>query len=112
MKKLIFAFVILMVIQIGTASAASLSKNIKTVESYIKNPKSVSRDNALKAFDEILAYIGESETTYILNTDTMKFHFPTCRYADKINDEHREEYTGTRDELIERDYEPCKVCNP
>lgn len=112
MKKIVFALIVLLAFQIGTASAASLSKNIKTVESYINNPKSVSRDNARKAFDEILAYIGDTETTYIINTDTKKFHFPNCRYADKIDDEHREEYTGTRDELIEMDYEPCKVCNP
>lgn len=51
-------------------------------------------------------------TTYILNTNTMKFHVPYCRNVKQIKDKNRQEYTGTRDEIISHGYAPCKNCNP
>lgn len=51
-------------------------------------------------------------TTYILNTNTMRFHIPTCKSVTQIKDKNRQEYTGTRDELISHGYVPCKNCNP
>lgn len=52
------------------------------------------------------------ETTYILNTNTMKFHYPSCSSADSISENNRDEYTGTRDELIDKGYSPCGRCHP
>lgn len=51
-------------------------------------------------------------TTYILNTNTMKFHVPYCKSVKQIKDKNRQEYTGTRDEIISQGYAPCKNCNP
>ncbi len=53
-----------------------------------------------------------TEHSYVLNTNTKKFHLPTCSSAKKIKAKNREDFTGTRDEVIARGYEPCKVCNP
>jgi len=53
--------------------------------------------------------VGES---YVLNTNSMKFHETTCRYAQSISESNRLDYTGTREEVIEKGYAPCKVCNP
>ena len=50
--------------------------------------------------------------TYILNTNTKKFHYSDCSSAKKIKDSNREEFTGSRDDVINRGYEPCKNCNP
>lgn len=52
------------------------------------------------------------ETTYVLNTSSMKFHMPDCDSVDDMSARNREEYTGTRDELIARGYEPCGGCHP
>ncbi len=52
------------------------------------------------------------ETTYVLNTNTKKFHYPSCSSAKKISDKNRDEFTGSRDELLSRGYEPCGVCHP
>ncbi len=46
---------------------------------------------------------------YVLNTSSMKFHLPTCKYLPTKN---RKDVTATRDELIEQGYDPCKRCNP
>lgn len=51
-------------------------------------------------------------TTYILNTNSHKFHLPGCSAAERISDKNREEYTGSREELIDEGYEPCKLCDP
>ena len=115
MKKLILAL-ILAALFVSSAlpclAASTLEKNLNTIESYIKNPKSVSKDNALKALDWVRDYIGGSEEIFVLNTGTKKFHRPSCRYADKIQEDNRQEVTEARDELIGKGYDPCKVCNP
>lgn len=53
-----------------------------------------------------------NERTYILNTDSAKFHYPNCHNAKDISPENRREYTGTRDELIAQGYSPCGNCDP
>lgn len=57
--------------------------------------------------------ISESDTTtYILNTNTKKFHLKSCWSAKNLPDKNREEYSGNRNDLISKGYEPCKKCNP
>lgn len=51
-------------------------------------------------------------TTYILNTSTHKFHYPSCSSVDQMNDSNKQEYTGNRDDLIAQGYSPCGRCNP
>lgn len=51
-------------------------------------------------------------TTYILNTNTHKFHYPSCSSVDQMSDKNKQEYTGSRDDLIAQGYDPCKRCNP
>ena len=49
---------------------------------------------------------------YILNIDTKKFHYPDCRDVDKMEDENRRDYHGTRSSVIDKGYVPCGHCNP
>ena len=51
-------------------------------------------------------------THYVLNTNTHKFHDPSCSAVEKISAKNRREYTGTREALIAAGYDPCKICNP
>lgn len=52
------------------------------------------------------------EATYVLNTNTKKFHTKTCKSVAQIQEKNRKESSLTRDELLESGYEPCKNCNP
>lgn len=54
----------------------------------------------------------EPEPTYILNTNTHKFHKPGCRSVADISDNNRSDFFGERDELISRGYSPCGRCRP
>ena len=49
---------------------------------------------------------------YILNISTKKFHNVNCKLIQRINDSNKEQFKGTRQELIDKGYEPCKTCNP
>ena len=51
-------------------------------------------------------------TAYVANTNTKKFHYPSCSSVNQIKAENRMDYTGSRDDLINMGYEPCKRCNP
>lgn len=50
--------------------------------------------------------------TYILNTNTNKFHYPECESVPKIKDKNKKEVEATREEIIAQGYEPCQNCNP
>ena len=52
------------------------------------------------------------EDTYIYNKNTKKFHYPDCSSADDIKPSNRGEFTGSRDALIKKGYQPCKRCYP
>lgn len=54
----------------------------------------------------------EQETDYVLNTSSKKFHLPDCPSVDSMSGKNRQEYHGTREELIAQGYEPCGSCNP
>lgn len=54
----------------------------------------------------------ENIRTYVINTSSRKFHYPSCSRAKEISDANRSEYTGTRDDLIAQGYDPCGTCKP
>lgn len=54
----------------------------------------------------------EEEITYILNTNTMKFHLTTCNSVNDIYPTNKEETSLSREEIIELGYDPCGNCNP
>lgn len=49
---------------------------------------------------------------YVLNTNSMKFHYETCDSAQQISEKNRQDYTGTRGDLMSQGYSPCGVCKP
>lgn len=52
------------------------------------------------------------EITYVLNTNTKKFHNPYCSSVKDMKDKNKRETTLSRDEIIGQGYQPCKRCNP
>ena len=49
---------------------------------------------------------------YVLNSHTMKFHRPSCRAVNDIKQSNRDDYYGSRDDLLDMGYAPCKICGP
>ena len=52
------------------------------------------------------------EATYILNTNSMKFHAETCSQGQSIKNSNKETFTGDREELLRQGYASSGCCNP
>ncbi|MDR1700199.1 MAG: MBL fold metallo-hydrolase, partial [Lachnoclostridium sp.] len=53
-----------------------------------------------------------ADTTYVINTNTRKFHAPTCSSIKDMSAQNRLNSTQTREEIINQDYSPCGRCHP
>ncbi len=54
----------------------------------------------------------QSEVTYILNTSSKRFHLPDCPSVEAMKPQNREETDESREELLQRGYQPCGQCKP
>ena len=52
------------------------------------------------------------QTEFVINTNTGKFHKPDCKSVKQMKAKNKEEFSGSRDELIAEGYEPCGSCRP
>ena len=50
--------------------------------------------------------------TYVLNTNTKKFHKESCNSAKSMDASNKKIYTGSRQEIIDMGYKACGVCKP
>ncbi len=80
--------------------------NYATGASYLSGTQPEENENESGGATE------ENEQTYILNTASKKFHYPTCSGVAGMKVENKSEYTGTREELITDGYSPCGTCKP
>ena len=53
-----------------------------------------------------------TEITYVLNTNSKRFHKVGCSGEKNMSPENREETDKTREELLEEEYIPCGTCKP
>ena len=54
----------------------------------------------------------KTDASYVLNTNSRKFHYPSCNDVKKIAPQNYETFEGTRDEAINAGYSSCGHCNP
>lgn len=64
------------------------------------------------ANDKITPDGNETETEYILNTNSKKFHTANCSLAKDIKASNKKLSKEDRSTLLEKGYSPCKGCNP
>lgn len=69
-------------------------------------------DTAVQITPESSAPQESQGITYVLNTNTKKFHYPTCSSVNDMKEKNKQIYTGSREEVINMGYAPCKRCNP
>lgn len=86
----------------GTIVATSDGKNIswqadRLVSTSIDNPK----ENTVSM-----------DVNYVLNTNSKKFHYPSCSGVNNISDKNRKEFFGKREDLIADGYSACGTCKP
>lgn len=52
------------------------------------------------------------DASYVINTNSMKFHKEDCPSISSMNQANKKVVTSTRDELISEGYSPCGICKP
>lgn len=78
-----------------------------------KSTVKVATESTMSAADPFAGQgAADAVKTYVLNTDTHKFHHPSCEDVDDIDPSNKESYTGIRNDVINQGYEPCGHCDP
>ena len=87
---------------------------VSTSAAFVTPGETVTRSNSAAAADrpEETEAPAARQETYVLNTHTMRFHLPTCNGVPDIKPENRQDFTGTRDEVVSMGYSPCGRCHP
>lgn len=101
--------------KVATVNSKGVVTGIKagtaTITVKTSNGKKASCKITVKAAGTAKA-TSSGSTKYILNTNTKKFHYPSCSSVNQMSDKNKKEYTGSREEVIAMGYDPCKRCNP
>lgn len=74
---------------------------------YATGDSALAEDEASRASEE-----ESSGQSYVLDTNTKRFHYPSCSSVESMKSSHRQQFTGTRQELIDKGYTPCGNCKP
>lgn len=56
--------------------------------------------------------LDETEPDYILNVNTKKFHDPGCSSVEDMKETNKLPFCGSREDVIDQGYVPCKRCDP
>lgn len=97
-------------INISTTKEANLNQLL--TPGFISTPESTPTPTPEPTPEPVTEEQKPIEQYYIINTNTGKFHYPTCRSIKRMKDKNKLEFTGTRDDVLARGYSPCMICNP
>lgn len=89
---------------IASSDGENINWNCSATDSWQSGEQTESdRENAANVTEQ---------TTYVLNTNTKKFHRETCGSVSQIKEENFQKVQMSREELEQSGYSPCKNCNP
>ena len=69
-------------------------------------------DAELERRYEAIGAATQKQSHYVLNTNSKKFHIPSCESVNHMKEKNKKNYQGTREEIISFGYKPCGTCNP
>ncbi len=56
--------------------------------------------------------VASSGQAYVLNKNSKKFHYPNCSSVSRMKEKNRKDFYGSREEVLDMGYVPCKNCHP
>lgn len=80
--------------------------------STAKNAVAIASANAGGGNADGAAGPGTTAGSYVLNTNSHKFHLPSCSSVETISPKNRKDVNESREQIISEGYAPCKRCNP
>lgn len=78
----------------------------------VSSDKVASKEEISESVEESKDISATAGTDYVANTNTKKFHYPSCDSVKKMKESNKMYFTGSRDDLISQGYDPCKSCHP
>ena len=95
----------------GTAETETTTETETAAES-VEIVSTAAEPTETEPLSESAADADAESGDYVLNTNSKKFHFPSCASVETIKPKNKSAYTGAREDLIAQGYLPCKRCNP
>lgn len=95
--------------KVTAKKAGTVTITAKTTNGLKATCKITVKDNAV-AVDNSDKSTGVG--SYILNTNTKKFHYPSCSSVRAMSEKNKWAVDYSRDRIIGMGYDPCKRCNP
>lgn len=80
--------------------------------STAKNAVAIASANAGGGNADGAVGAGTTAGSYVLNTNSHKFHLPSCSSVETISPKNRKDVNESREQIISEGYAPCKRCNP
>lgn len=80
--------------------------------STAKNAVAIASANVGGGNADGAAGVGTTAGSYVLNTNSHKFHLPSCSSVETISPKNRKDVNESREQIISEGYAPCKRCNP
>ena len=81
--------------------------NYATGDSKLSNKNNTTKKNN----ETVKENNTQNSKTYILNTNTKKYHNNGCRTISRMSEKNKKVYKGTSDSLQKQGYSACKICN-
>ena len=107
MNKRTFWIILLVAAAFAAGYYYSAGKNntpVDTVRSVAAAPRAaITSSPATKA---------PAAQQYVLNTNTKKFHKPSCSSVKQMKEKNKKVVTLSRQEIINMGYDPCGRCHP
>lgn len=88
-----------------------ISINYATGDSSASGSAQAVAEQATQAATQAASQQSTTES-YILNTNTKKFHRPSCSSVKQMKESNKKSSSESRDAIIAAGYDPCKKCNP
>lgn len=88
-----------------------ISINYATGDSSASGSTQAVAEQDTQATTEAVSQQSTTES-YILNTNTKKFHRPSCASVKQMKESNKKSSSESRDAIIATGYDPCKKCNP
>ena len=101
-------------IDYADGTSRKIDAGTENVTESVTGSVAAGSDDRMPAFEDnrMLGTVIPAGTTYVLNTNSRKFHRPECESVGDMKPKNTEFFDGTRDEAIGMGYDPCGRCNP
>ena len=106
MKKVMSLLVVFMMLSLVACSSAPDEYVVSEPETQ---EQPLFEEEQIEEVEEVSEPVGE--VSYIGNANSYKFHSLDCSSVDQMNESNKV-FMETREEAIDRGFEPCKRCNP